>query len=68
MSDAETTWCARYMGWHMVFKAATKREAQAIANRSVDTFGGIVGVDRPDLRKATGDDVNDYLAMGGCLS
>lgn len=67
MSAEYETWCARCMGWHMVFRAATKREAQAIANANVDGFGGIVGVDRPSLRKATEDDVNDYLAMGGCL-
>lgn len=60
-----TKWEARYMGWHMIVKATTKREAQAIANRNVDSFGGVVGVDRPTVTEATEDDINDYLAMGG---
>lgn len=58
---------ARFMGWHMVVDAANAREAQAIANRNVDSFGGIVGVDRPHVTRATDEDVAEYEAMGGVV-
>jgi hypothetical protein len=50
-----------------VIEAPTRREAQRIANRGVDSFGGIVGVDRPTVRLASEDDVEEYEAMGGVI-
>lgn len=66
-STSGTLWVARFMGWHMVLEARTLREAQAIANRNVDGFGGLVGVDRPYVTKASEDDVAEYRAMGGVV-
>lgn len=58
-------WDASYMGWHMIVEAGTGKEALAIASRSVESFGGVVGVDRPHVRLATQEDVDEWKAMAG---
>lgn len=58
-------WDASCFGWHMIVEANTKREAERIGNRNVDSFGGIRGYDRCTVRPATYDDIASYFAMGG---
>lgn len=63
----KSLWAATFSGWIMIVKADRRRDAQRIANRSVDSFGGIPGVDIPYVRPATEEDVDWYRAMGGTV-